>query len=170
MNQEHDSRRLQVVHSRMKGRIAASRFRSEEAGPQAALFPGSKPGVVVFVQFSNVGDDEFIDVLRLAQPSFVFDLRIAPRFDLGNLNRQTAFALFAEVKATYIDATTPLMMGEQRESVIQRLREALAKVDLRRPLFFLFGSDKGSIASNSEVLNILASAGKPAADLVMLPA
>ncbi|MEO8663114.1 MAG: hypothetical protein ABI693_31940 [Bryobacteraceae bacterium] len=150
-------------------RIEASRFLSDEPGAQGSLFPSAKPGVVVFIQFSHIEGDEFTEVVRLAQPSFVFDLRIAPRFDVGNLNRRTAFALFDEVKATYVDATTPLMMGEQRESAVQRFREAIAKIDLCRPLFFLFGSDKGSIISDSEVLNILASAGKPAADLVVLP-
>lgn len=170
MNPERDGRTLQLVYSRSRMRIEASRFLSDEAGAQGSLFPSAKPGVVVFVQFASVEGDEFAEVLRLAQPSFVFDLRIAPRFDVGNLNRRTAFALFDEVKATYVDATTPLMMGEQRESAVQRFREAIAKIDFRRPLFFLFGSDKGSIISDSEVLNILASAGKPAADLVVLPA
>jgi len=170
MNQDHEPRRLQVVYSRSQPKIDASRFGLEEPGPQGSLFLRAKPGVVVFIQFSRVGDDAFIELLRLAQPSFVFDLRIAPRFDLGNLNRRTAFALFEEVKATYVDAATPLMMGEQRENAVGRLKDAVAKVDLRRPLVFLFGSDKGSIASDDEVLSILASAGKPAADLVVVPA
>jgi hypothetical protein len=170
MNPERDGRTLQLVYSRGRMRIEASRFFSDEPSAQGSLFPSAKPGVVVFVQLASVEGDEFAEVLRLARPSFVFDLRIAPRFDVGNLNRRTAFALFDEVKATYVDATTPLMMGEQRESAVQRFREAIAKIDLRRPLFFLFGSDRGSIISDSEVLNILASAGKPAADLVVLPA
>ena len=168
MNLENDSHRLQVVYSRQRPRVDASRFQTE--GPQGSLFPRLKPGVVVFVQFSTVGDEEFADALRLAKPCYVFDLRIAPRFDLGNLNRRTAFAIFEEVKATYVDATTPLMMGEQRETAIQRLNDVLVKADLRRPVFFLFGSEKGSIASEKEVLNLLASAGKPASDLVLVPA
>lgn len=170
MNPEHDGRTLQLVHSRSRKRIEVSRFLSDEAGAQGSLFPSAKPGVVVFVEFANVESDEFAEVLRLARPSFVFDLRIAPRFDVGNLTRRSAFALFDEVKATYFDSTTPLMMGEQHESAIQRFREAIADIDFRRPLLFLFGSDKGSIISNSEVLSILKSAGKPAADLVVLPA
>ena len=109
-----------------------------------------------------------MEALKLAQPSFVFDLRIAPRFDLENLNRRSAFALFEEIKATYVDATTPLMMGERRESAIQRLREAVERIDLRRPLFFLFGTEKGSIVSDDELLSILASAGKHAEELILV--
>jgi hypothetical protein len=170
MNPKRDGKTLQLVYSRNRARIEASRFLSDQAGAQGSLFPSAKPGVVVFVQFASVEGDDFAEVLRLAQPSFVFDLRIAPRFDVGNLNRRTAFALFDEVKATYIDATTPLMMGEERESVIQRFREAIAKIDFCRPLLFLFGSINGSIISDREVLNILSSVGKPAIDLVVLPA
>lgn len=170
MNQEHESRRLRIVYSRSQPKIDASRFGLEDPGPQVSLFPRTKPGVVVFVQFSRVGDEAFVELLRLAQPSFVFDLRIVPRFDLGHLNRRMAFALFEEIRATYVDAATPLMMGEQRENAVQRLKDTVAKVDPCRPLVFLFGSDKGSIASDDEVLNILASVGKPASDLVVVPA
>lgn len=169
MNTERDGRTLQLAYSRNRTRVEASRFLSNESGTQGSLFPSAKPGVVVFVQLASLAGDEFAEAIRLAQPSFVFDLRIAPRFDVGNLNRRAAFALFDEVKATYIDATSPIMMGEQPEDAVQRIREAIAKIDVRRPLFFLFASDRGSIVSGSEVLSILASAGKPASDLVVLP-
>jgi hypothetical protein len=170
MNQQNESRKLHVVFSRQRQRIEASRFLSEKSGPQGNLFAEAKPGVVVFIHFSGVGDDQFIEVLRMAQPSFVFDLRIAPRFDLGTLNRRAVFALFEEVKATYVDATTPLMMGEHRENAIQRLRDTLGKLDFKRPALFLFGSNNSSIMSDSEVLSALSLAGKPASDLVVLPA
>jgi hypothetical protein len=169
MNPDRDGRTLQLVYSRNRRGIEASRFQSDEVGTQGTLFPSIKPGVAVFVRFPSVEGDEFAEVLRMAQPSYVFDLRIAPRFDVGSLNRRAAFAIFDEVNATYFDATAPLMMGEQREIAIERFKEAIAKNDFQRPLVFLFGSGKGSFISDKEVLSILASAGKPASDLVDFP-
>lgn len=170
MNVERESRRLHLVYSRAEARIEASRFVSDQVGPQRALFPEGKPGLVVFLRFAAITDHEFAEVLRLAQPSFVFDLRMAPRFDVGLLNRKAAFALFHEVHATYVDATAPIMMGEHRAIAMHRLQDAIQRSDFRRPLVFLMGSDAGSIASDSDVLNILASLGKPAADVVSVPA
>ena len=170
MKQDHDSRTLRRVFSRSKPESWGSRlFFSDEAGPQGSLFPRLKPGVVVFGQLAGVDGDEFAEVLRQAQPSHVFDLRIAPYFDVRNLNRQTAFALFDEINTTYVDTTIPLMRGEQRELAVQRLRDTVVKVDAQRPLVFLFASEKSSMVSNDEVLNMLRLAGKPASEFFYLP-
>jgi hypothetical protein len=169
MDNENEARKIHIVFSRERDHPGHSKFFSWEAGPQVSLFADPKPGVVVFVRFSKVGEDEFVNVLRSAQPACIIDLRIAPRFDCGTLNRQAAFALFSEVNALYVDATTPMMMGEKLEGAFRRLRETVANIDFRRPLVFLCGSDTGSIASDSQVLELLSSAGKPAKDVYTLP-
>ncbi|MDX1982045.1 MAG: hypothetical protein SFV51_17365 [Bryobacteraceae bacterium] len=114
-------------------------------------------------------DTQFIEAIRVAQPSRIFDLRFAPRFDLGSLNRNSAFALFDEVKATYIDAAAHFMLGNPRQTAVDQLRDELATADPHRPVLFLFGSAKTSLLAEGEILNLLSEVGKPTSDLVLVP-
>ena len=41
----------------------------------------------------------FVSLLENARPSFVIDIRIVPRFDVGRLNRERAFGLFEMTEA-----------------------------------------------------------------------
>jgi hypothetical protein len=87
-------------------------FRPQER--QAGLFDDEGAWTIVFVSVPDLPEGVFGDIIRYAEPSFVFDLRLAPRFDMGSLNRERAFELFDRVRATYVDTTTPLMAGVKR--------------------------------------------------------
>jgi hypothetical protein len=99
--------------------IDTTRFRPVETGPQATLFPEARPGVVIFVCFPDVEEREFVSLLENARPSFVIDLRIVPRFDVGRLNRDRAFDLSDAMRTRYIDLTGVLMNGPSREDVMR---------------------------------------------------
>ena len=91
--------RLTLVPGRKRISLDRDAFRPVEPGPQATLFPEVRPGVVIFVCFPNVEEREFVSLLENARPSFVIDIRIVPRFDVGRLNRERAFGLFEMTEA-----------------------------------------------------------------------
>ena len=127
--------------------------------------------MVVFVQFSDLEDTDFVDVVNNARPAYVIDLRLVPRFDTGSLNRRLAFELFEKVQATYIDATAPLMGGAHRDVALQRLTDLLrsGKVDMLRPIVFLLATEESTIASDSDILSLLSDAGRKAAEVLSFP-
>jgi hypothetical protein len=164
--------KLKLVYSRTRIPVTPSMFRCDNAGIQASLFAEPKSGLIVFVWFSQIYDTEFIDVIQHAQPSFIIDLRLAPRFDVGSLNREFVFELFAKVRTTYVDATTAVMMGKPHVDVMKDLSEVLSssKIDLNRPIVFLLGTPKSSLASDAEILSLLSEVGKQASEVVTVPA
>ena len=90
---ERDSE-LTVIAGRKRSALAPDQLLTFEPGPQRGLFPRYRPGVFVFVCFPDVQEKEFVELMENARPSYVIDLRIVPRFDVGRLNRDRAFALF----------------------------------------------------------------------------
>src|ERR1700727_3228316 len=86
--------KLTLIPGRRRAPVPRDAFSPIEQAPQSSLFPESRPGVVVFVCFPDVEEGEFVDLLESAKPSFVIDLRIVPRFDIGRLNRDRAFDMF----------------------------------------------------------------------------
>lgn len=164
--------RLRLVYSRReKTSISPSLFLSPDTGVQASLFAQPKPGMIVFVQFSDIEDTDFVEVMTSAKPSYVFDLRLVPHFDVGILNRSVVFELFDRMHITYVDTTAPLMSGNERNEVLNRLADVLRhRVDMKRPLVFLLGTSKNSAASDLEILELLSAAGKDASEVLTIPA
>lgn len=151
---------LRVVSSKRRISLSAEMFRSTEG--QSSLFDDERPWMIVFACVPDLPEGAFSDLMRLAEPSFVFDLRLAPRFDIGSLNRARAFELFERVHATYVDTTTPLMTGAKREEVIERLIRRLptAGMEARRPIVFLHGRSESSLATPTEILSILGQSAR----------
>jgi hypothetical protein len=119
--------------------------------------------MIVFINVSELRGDDFADAIRYSEPSVVLDLRLAPRFDVGSLNRERAFELFHSIGTTYVDTTTPLMNGESREGAIQRIIRYIptSGISARRTVVFLLGrNDQSSIASRSEMLALLCQSEK----------
>ena len=164
--------RLKLVHSRKPDPISSSAFVSAQVGPQASLFAHPKPGMIVFVQFQHINDVQFVNVITSAQPAYVFDMRLAPRFDFGTLNRRAVFDLFDKFHTTYVDATAPLMSSNEPNVALRRLSDLLksSRVDLERPIVFLLGNTSSSAASDSEILSMLSAAGKDALEVLVVPA
>jgi hypothetical protein len=124
---------------------------------QSSLFEDESPWMIVFACVPDLPEGAFGELVRLSEPSFVFDLRLAPRFDIGSLNRARAFEMFERVHATYVDTTSPLMTGAKREEVIEKLIRQLPTggIEARRPIVFLHGRTESSLATPTEILSIL---------------
>ena len=99
-------------------------------GAQLSLFPSARPQVVAVLGLHLVTESLFLEFLRTVRPTFIVDVRISPKFDLGRLNRRTVFNLFHELHASYIDllATVPLLSGEEltAERLCALLQERLS--------------------------------------------
>ena len=157
---------LRLVQAKRPFSIDTTLFKRAER--QGSLFEDS--WLVVLASVPDLPDNTFVDLIRCAEPALIFDLRLAPRFDFGTLNRERAFRLFEHVKATYVDATTPLMTGTNKEEVIRQLVERIASdgINVRRPVVFLLGRTESSLASEGEILSILGHMGRRL-DVVNIP-
>jgi len=169
-----DERRAKftLIPGRKRVSINDDAFRPVEQGPQATLFPEARNGMVVFVCFPDVEESEFVKLMENAKPSFVIDLRIVPRFDVGRLNRDRAFDLFEAAGTRYIDLTGILMNGASREDVMRSFNELLSSssFDLFRPVIFLLSRPETSVATDTEILDALAASGKQAKEVMQVPA
>ena len=152
MSSPTESGGLRVVSSKKRMALSAEMFRPFQA--QAGLFDEQCPWTIVFVSVPDLPEGAFGEIIRCAEPAFVFDLRLAPRFDMGRLNRERAFELFDRVSATYVDTTTPLMTGAKREEAIEMLVRRLPTGG-QRPVVFLLGRSESSLASRPEIRSIL---------------
>jgi len=92
MSSPTESGGLRVVSSKKRMALSAEMFRPFQA--QAGLFDEQCPWTIVFVSVPDLPEGAFGEIIRCAEPAFVFDLRLAPRFDMGRLNRERAFELF----------------------------------------------------------------------------
>jgi len=100
-------------------------------------------------------DDQFREAIGRAQPSHIVDLRIAPRFDVGHLNRRAAFLFFDEVGAAYVDLGGQPSGWDARQ-VGPTLEAILSSLDAGRSIVFLFSTNAGSLLRPSEVVAALA--------------
>ena len=165
------STKFTVIPGRRRIAIDSNCFTAEQLGPQTMLFPEARSGIVVFVCFPDVEEREFVSLLECAKPSFVIDLRIVPRFDVGRLNRDRAFDIFDAIGTQYIDLTSILVIGSSTKDTVVRFRDFMATTnfDLSRPVVFLLSRRETSVATDSEILDALAASGKQATEVMQVP-
>lgn len=110
-----------------------------EPGTQGMLFPIPRQGVMIFVLFPDVTEQEFKETLKSAMPSYVIELRSSPRFDIGNLNRHLVFQTFDHQHTTYLDLTSSVHGEFDSETLVNKFRELFltSKLNLDRPMIFL---------------------------------
>lgn len=92
---------------------------AHERSLQLPLFPGlgdAPPSLLAFLDMSTVSDKAFIAVLSEMCPRWLLDLRPAPRFDYGRLNRRLAFRLFSEHNVTYLDIAASLSIRDRHDA------------------------------------------------------
>jgi hypothetical protein len=93
---------LKLVHS--TGESTPSQFqRNSEGQAQGIFFPSSNPNTLIFLAWGRASADDLLDVFELSKPKLIFDLRVAPRFDLGLLTRKRFFELLRQHNCQYID-------------------------------------------------------------------
>lgn len=142
MSQESPRNRLQIVPKIRRDEITAGAFLAPHSAAQSNLFPTPRPGMLIFVYFPEVSEDEFRKALEFAKPSTVLELRNTPRFDIGRLNRQTVFQYFEEQHATYMDLTSWQTNPAGGSNLLDEVKKIFRKDTLRvdRPIMFLLNS------------------------------
>lgn len=70
---------------------------------QADLFPIAKPWLMIFTDVSQLSADSFVMLINEARPTVILDVRPAPRFDMGRLNRRRVFEIFEQNHIQYVD-------------------------------------------------------------------
>jgi hypothetical protein len=117
---------------------------------QHTLFAGSLPNLILFVHFEAVSESDFLAAILNSKPKYIVDLRVAPRFDLGTLNRRLVFSVFQQVGAQYYDVAGKLGIRSPRDSklnpshLIDELRTIVFrdKQHVDGPIAFLVGDQQ----------------------------
>lgn len=94
-----------------------------ETAVQLPLFFGQPTQVVALVSINFLEDHAFVEFIKRIKPRLVLDVRTSPRFNYGLLTRKSAFALFRDVHATYIDLLAPRV--EHGADPVQHLVEPI---------------------------------------------
>lgn len=111
-------------------------------GVQHSLFPSGNSASVVFVCFPDVTEGEFVAALEQTNPAVVVELRKAPRFDVGKMNRNLAFEIFRRQGSLYIDLN--IDNGHSDDQLLSRIREIIATYKQeRRSIMFLVSAAPG---------------------------
>ena len=103
MNEQESKRRFQIVPRVRRQEVTAGSFLSPSVGAQSTLFPDPRPGLLIFVFFPEVTEDEFRVALESAKPSVVVELRNTPTSKLATLTVRSFFnALTKSIPSIWI--------------------------------------------------------------------
>src|SRR5689334_13062133 len=61
-------------------------------------------------------ESDFLSLLTDSRPQLVIDLRLAPRFDVGALNRRLVFALFQQTDSRYADLSGEMDLRSSKDA------------------------------------------------------
>jgi hypothetical protein len=169
-NQEQKSH-FEVIRGVRRAEVTASSFSAPNPGTQAALFPGPRPGLLIFVFFPDVTEDEFEKVLQFGKPGVVVELRNTPRFDIGRLNRHTVFNYFDRGHSRYLDLTSARGGPLDSESLACEVKAAFKREQVRfeKPIVFLL-SRLGSPPDLSEqIIDVVADLKQSKPEVLTIP-
>lgn len=93
---------LKLVHSDQPTGPANASSPAERA-TQDSFLPSSQASTLIFLAWGETTFDDILDVFELSRPKMILDMRVAPRFDLGLLNRKQFFSLLKEYDCRYVD-------------------------------------------------------------------
>ncbi len=169
MAEETKRPRLQVVYPPKRTKICAKDF--QEPTLQRMLFPLPRHGLLIFMHFPDVTEEEFRETLQSARPSFVLELRLSPRFDIGRLNRRLAFQVFQSQNATYSDLTSSLMGKLDFGAVLSHLKEFLerTKPSFDRPIVFLMNRSESDENFMKRILDTVTSFSSAPSEVYEVP-
>jgi hypothetical protein len=121
-------------------------------GPAQQIIEPTRPDdegtLLGFVDMSSVSDEGFETILSRVQPSWVFDLRPVPYFDIGRLNRKRVFDLFSSLHASYRDVAGWLQITERNDAslnsgaVARYIAETLLTRPCQAPIVVLVDDDE----------------------------
>lgn len=74
-----------------------------QTGEQRSLFAAPTRKTVIFVNASAIRDQDFRTVLEASTGGTLLDVRVAPRFDIGTINRAKTFNILDDLRVVYVD-------------------------------------------------------------------
>lgn len=92
---------LRLVSS--KNDALRSDVRNAANSTQDTFLPSSSSNTITFINWRRTTTEDIIDVFELSRPKLIFDLRIAPRFDLHGMTRRWFFDGLREYNCQYVD-------------------------------------------------------------------
>ncbi len=106
---------------------------------ERSLFVSNDPNMLIFVDFTSVDEAELLSLLISSKPKHIIDLRLVPRFDIGNLNRKLVFSVFKNSGSSYHDLGALIGPAQMREvagtaDVLARLVQERIFSSERHPL------------------------------------
>lgn len=78
-------------------------FDKIKAGLQESFLPSSQASTLIFLAWGKISFDDIMDVFELTKPKMILDMRVAPRFDLGQLTRKQFFSFLRQYDCQYVD-------------------------------------------------------------------
>ena len=169
MASEGTRRQLEIVRSPKRQEIGPDDF--IEPSQQTNLFPSPRRGLLIFVHFPDVTEQEFRNTLVHAKPAHIFELRPAPRFDIGSLNRQSAFRLFSEQRANYIDLACFSMAYEDTDRIFMEFKTLVrtSHFSLERPVMILMTKSKSEKHLVNQISKYIGSLMPEALEIFEVP-
>src|SRR5262245_49979203 len=114
---------------------------------QQMLFSLPRANALLFVDVDYFSDATFREVIELSRPRWIFDMRVAPRFDNITSSRADAFLIFERYAIEYIDLLGELGVKAHRSvelnlhfisPIINKMMKMCNKPKRHGPYMFLF--------------------------------
>ena len=169
MADETSRPKLEVVRTPKREMVQPEDFTKPDQ--QGVLFASPRPGLLIFVYFPDVTEDEFRNTVMHAKPAQIVELRSAPRFDIGNLNRQSAFRLFSEQNAVYIDLPSSVPTTWDVGHLLSYLESFIRNSHLsaERPLMILLNKANLESGMEKRIRRLISSAIPQFTELFEVP-
>ena len=131
----------------MKLRIVADDYpvpkKIRQTAVQSVLFASKKNRSFGFIGYSDTSGANLLGLIRATIPSYIVDLRLVPKFDKRDLNRQLFFSSLESLDVQYLDCANGLSIYSSDDwrfnpqFIGSRLAELLSKRLNNRPVLFL---------------------------------
>jgi hypothetical protein len=126
---------LRLVHS--DSDVSRSTIGPSDTAPaQDSFLPSNHPNTLIFLAWGKASMEDLLDVFELSRPKLIFDMRAAPRFDLGQLTRKYFFELLRKYKCRYVDLLGRIGINNVKDSLANPAliaREATQFIDELQP-------------------------------------
>ena len=171
MSNKNPKPQLRVVPKRHRSELKVQDFQAPVSGAQTNLFPSPRSGMLIFVYFPEVTEDEFRKALEFSKPSVVLELRTTPRFDIGRLDRKTVFQCFDRDHTKYLDLTSWGTNDRGPSDLLGEIKEAFKKDSIRfdRPVMFLLNSFNAPRGFSAEIIDLVSSLKKTKPEVFAVP-
>lgn len=145
---------------------------------QHTLFANTLPNLIVFIHFESVSESDFLTTILNTKPKFILDLRVAPRFDIGSLNRKLVLSIFQQVGARYFDVTGNLGIRSPRDARLNpeiivgeiKKRILIDPQQIAGPLVILLGQNQSDPNFENQLGRSLESLSTSGWELMRVPA